>query len=364
MAKVVIVGGGYAGTGIAKALDADFEVTLIDKGERFVHSLGGLRAAVQPNTAENILIPYNNLLQHGAVTRGTVVDVTPDHVQLADNTSIAFDYLVLATGSQHRAPGRPPHDSTDENLDFYRTTADKIASAQSVLIVGGGAVGTELAGEILAEYPNKSVTLVHNERALLSDALKESLRQKLHQQLTELGAKVILNARVDLTPEQLNSDGVIEGGTFKTDKGEDVSADLTFLCLGARVNTSYLAKHFSDQLDERGFVKVNTHLQMEGYPNIFVAGDIPNVKELKLAANTDAHASVVSENIKALAAGQPLPKTYNGGPTVSVVTLGNKKGAGQLPPFGGLVVGAWATRIIKGGDLFTKRYRKELGQGG
>ena len=46
--KVVIIGGGYGGTAVAKALDRDFDVTLIEKREKFFHNSGALRAAVDP----------------------------------------------------------------------------------------------------------------------------------------------------------------------------------------------------------------------------------------------------------------------------------------------------------------------------
>ncbi|MEM6529692.1 MAG: FAD-dependent oxidoreductase, partial [Chloroflexota bacterium] len=149
-----------------------------------------------------------------------------------------------------------------------------------------------------------------------------------------------------------------------TGSGTVLTADLVFLCLGGRVNSAYLRNNFSAQLDERGYVKVNSHLQMEGFPNIFVVGDLPNVQELKLTANTDSHARVATSNLKALANGESLTETYSGGPIMSAVPLGEKKGASQLPPFGGLVIGSWATSMLKGKDLFTTRYRKELGQKG
>ena len=48
--------------------------------------------------------------------------------------------------------------------------------------------------------------------------------------------------------------------------------------------------------DERGFVKVNAFLQIEGYPNIFACGDVASIREEKLAQNAENSASVVIHN--------------------------------------------------------------------
>ncbi len=46
---------------------------------------------------------------------------------------------------------------------------ERLKAAKSVLIVGGGAVGVEVAGEIASVLPDKQVTLVHSRDKLLVD---------------------------------------------------------------------------------------------------------------------------------------------------------------------------------------------------
>ena len=41
--------------------------------------------------------------------------------------------------------------------------------ASSVLVVGGGSLGVEIAGEVLTDFPDKKVTLVHSRERLLPD---------------------------------------------------------------------------------------------------------------------------------------------------------------------------------------------------
>ena len=51
MKRVVIVGGGYAGTSLARSLDAAVEVVLVEPRDRFVHNVAAIRALVEPATA-------------------------------------------------------------------------------------------------------------------------------------------------------------------------------------------------------------------------------------------------------------------------------------------------------------------------
>ncbi|HEY1179135.1 MAG TPA: hypothetical protein VGF17_23520, partial [Phytomonospora sp.] len=61
-ATVVVIGGGYGGTALAKALDEHADVFLVDPKDAFVHSAGALRALVDPDWAPNMFFPYDTLL--------------------------------------------------------------------------------------------------------------------------------------------------------------------------------------------------------------------------------------------------------------------------------------------------------------
>ena len=80
---VVVIGGGYGGVNVAKALDADVDVVLVEPKDAFVHNLGALRALVDPTFLPKIFLPYDRLLSHGRVARDRTVDVTAHRVVLA-----------------------------------------------------------------------------------------------------------------------------------------------------------------------------------------------------------------------------------------------------------------------------------------
>src|SRR5207244_569892 len=157
---VAVIGGGYGGVSVAKALDADVEVVLVEPKNAFVHNIGALRALVEPSFLPKIFLPYDRLLAHGRVVRDRAVEVGAHRVVLASGEAIAADYVVLATGSRYPFPAKSnAHDATDA-IDNYRAAYSELTHANRVLLVGAGPVGIELAGEIVAKWPNKHVTLL------------------------------------------------------------------------------------------------------------------------------------------------------------------------------------------------------------
>jgi len=80
---VVVIGGGYGGVGVAKALDGEVEVVLVEPKDAFVHNIGALRALVEPSFLPKIFLPYDRLLERGRVVRDRAVEVSADRVVLA-----------------------------------------------------------------------------------------------------------------------------------------------------------------------------------------------------------------------------------------------------------------------------------------
>lgn len=60
--RIVIVGGVYLGTELAKSLENDADITLIEARSHFVHAPATIRAVVDPQILERALIPYDALL--------------------------------------------------------------------------------------------------------------------------------------------------------------------------------------------------------------------------------------------------------------------------------------------------------------
>lgn len=152
------------------------------------------------------------------------------------------------------------------------TESEKIKAAQSILIVGGGPTGVELAGEIAVDFPEKKVTLVHNGSRLL-EFLGPKASSKTLDWLKSKKVEVKLERTVNLNNI---SDG---GHMYVTSSGETIKADCHFLCTGKPLASSWLKETIlRDSLDEFGRLMVDVNMRLKGRKNIFAIGDITDVK--------------------------------------------------------------------------------------
>jgi len=70
-----------------------------------------------------------------------------------------------------------------------QTYFEELSAANSVLVIGGGAVGLEVAGEVATDFPEKQVTLVHSSQAVLEN-YPPRLGRIIIGKLKQLGVKV------------------------------------------------------------------------------------------------------------------------------------------------------------------------------
>ncbi|WP_433653065.1 NAD(P)/FAD-dependent oxidoreductase [Micromonospora zamorensis] len=361
---VAVVGGGYGGTAVAKALESQADVVLIDPRDAFVNVAGSLRALTRPDWAGNMFFPFDTVLTRGTVIRDRAVSVDPGGVTLASGQRVAADYLVLATGSSYAYPARLDADSMEGALDDLRQTNKELASAERVLILGAGPVGLELAGEIKDVWPDKQVTIVDPAEQLLP-AFSAEMRDDLHRQLDELGIRVRLGTRLaaPLTT------GANRAATFTatTTDGDEITADIWFRAFGLRVNSDYLADGRLTTPTPTGQVSVTETLNIRGpddvLGHVYAIGDLTDVAEDKMAAYALQHAEVVAQNVSAQLRGEQPTATYQPMPhPMILVPLGSRHGVGQMPtPDGPAVVAAATVSEYKGVDLFTGRFTDQFG---
>ncbi|MEU4704545.1 NAD(P)/FAD-dependent oxidoreductase [Nonomuraea dietziae] len=357
---VVIVGGGYGGSAVAKALDPEADVVLIDPRDAFVNSAGSLRALTQPDWAANMFYPYEQWLRRGTVVRDRAVSVDPGGVTLASGRRVEADYLVLATGSSYAYPAKPTSDSRDEVLDDLLRTHKELAGSERVLILGAGPVGLELAGEIKEVWPHKHVTILDPAERLLA-AFPAEMREDLHRQLDELGIQLRLGT--GLTAPPATEPGQAATFTVATTGGEEITADIWFRAHGVRVNSDYLADGGLTTRTPQGQVPVTESLNVHGYDHVYAIGDLTDVAETKMAGYAMQHAEVVAQNIIAQLRGEQPAATYRPLPhPMILLPLGPRGGVGQLPtPDGPAVVPAETVSAYKGADLFTGRFTEQFG---
>ncbi|KAG6630773.1 ferroptosis suppressor protein 1-like [Carya illinoinensis] len=345
--RVVVVGGGAGGSVVAHSLQSVADVVLIDQKEYFEIPWASLRSMVEPSFAERSVINHSDYLPNVQIITSAATNITDKEVTTAEGNTVAYDYLVIATGHSESLPR-----SKAERLNEYRADFEKIESANSVLIVGGGPTGVELAGEIAVDFPGKKVTLVHRGTRLLEFIGPKASRRALDW-LVAKKVEVILNQSVNL---DFSSDGI-----FQTSAGETITADCHFVCTGKPVGSSWIKETIlRDSLDIHGRLMVDKHLRVRGRNKIFAVGDITDVKELRQGYLAQSHAQVTAKNIKKLMMGgsESNMAAYKPGSAMALVSLGRKQGVAQFPI---VTISGCIPGLIKSGDLFVGKTRKLLG---
>lgn len=188
--RVVVVGGGYAGTLAANRLRRrpDLEITLVNPRPVFVERirLHQLVADTGAATAD-----YGSLLGDGiqlvvdAVER---IDALARRLELTSGTTLEYDYLIYAVGSTGAVPATPgaaefAHSVCDlESAQRLRYALADLPRNAAVTVVGGGLTGIETASE-LAEQ-GRPVTLVCG--GTLGASLSARGRRSVAKQLRRL----------------------------------------------------------------------------------------------------------------------------------------------------------------------------------
>ncbi|MBO2465275.1 FAD-dependent oxidoreductase [Actinomadura violacea] len=235
---VAVIGGGYGGAAVAKALQAEADVVLIDPRDAFVNAAASLRALTRPDWAANMFFPYETLLTEGGrLVRDRAASVDPGGVTLASGGRVEADHLVLATGSSYSYPAKPGSDSVDAALDDLRRTHKELRQAARVLILGAGPVGLELAGEIKEVFPDKHVTVADPAPELLP-GFEPEVVEDLHRQLGARGIELRLGTAFATPGTEPGRAGEF---TVAAADGEEITADIWFRAYGVRTNSGYLA---------------------------------------------------------------------------------------------------------------------------
>jgi len=357
--RVTIVGGGYAGSALARALDGVAEVQLIEPRERFIHNVAAIRAIVDPTLLDRIALPYDRMLRRGVVRRASAASVSECGVELTDGSSIESDIVVVATGSHYARPFKPHEPETLAFFNDSRSAHEAVKEASRIAIIGGGPVGVELAGEIVSRYPRTVVTLVTALPSLL-DGFSPRLSEALVKQMQARGIVLRLSTKIHNLTETLAP----FSGSLETN-GAPVEADLVFPVIGAKPVNDLLRALPGAQIDNTGRVKVDAWLRPAGASRIFALGDAAATGDPMTIVGLSRQVPWLAKTIKGLFQGKRLEDAPAYAPWktgVIIVPFGLTGGASVLPlTRKGVVLGQRTTAALKGKHLFIPRYRKEFG---
>jgi apoptosis-inducing factor 2 len=355
---VVVIGGGYGGVNVAKALDEVADVTLVEPKDAFFHNVGALRGLVDPTFLPTLFIPYSGLLANGRIAHDRATEIDGSRVVLGSGEVLTPDFVVLASGSTYPFPAKAGADRADDSQDRVRSTYKALAEADHALLLGGGPVGVELAGEIRAAWPDKAVTIVDMANDILSDRFSNELRSELRRQLVEIGVELVLGSALR-EGEPPTAPGELASFSVTTLSGRAITADIWFRCFGVIPVSDYLAGPLASARTAEGFIEVDPHLRVLGVENAFALGDV-STADAKMAGFAGLQAAVVASNVTAMISGSGDLQTYESLGPVIAVTIGPDGGAGQLPGQEG-VAGPEVVAQAKGRTMMVDRYSDILG---
>lgn len=304
---VVIVGGGFGGLHAATALaKLPVKVTVIDRKNHHTFQPLLYQVALAVLSPADIAQPIRNILRRQENTdvlmdEVIAIDARARQVSLASGARVAFDYLVLATGSTHSyfghnewAPLAPGLKTVEDATEIRRRVllAFELAERQMVehgwhpplnfVVIGGGPTGVELAGaisDIAQQYmtkdfrhidPRKSRVLLLDGGPMVLAAYPEDLSAKAEKTLAHLGVEVHTGCHVT----SVGPGWVDTGGPHGIGR---VDAVVTVWAAG--VQASPLGKLLGAPLDKRGCVLVDEQLNPPGMPKVFVIGDLAHFEQ-------------------------------------------------------------------------------------
>ena len=300
--RVLILGGGFGGLWAAQALrKAPVEVVLIDRTNHHLFTPLLYQVATAGLSAPAIAGPLRHILarqRNATVLLGEVTAIEADQKQvvLDDGRRLAYDYLVVATGTTHSyfghadwAPFAPGLKTLDDALEIRRRVLLGFERAEweadpaqrdawlTFVVIGGGATGVELAGTfaeiarhtLRGEFrridPRKArVVLVEGTERVLP-TYPSDLSEKARLQLERLGVTVWTGRMVT----RVDADGVSLGE-------ERLPAKTVVWAAG--VAASPLGASLGAPLDRAGRVRVEPDLSIANHSEIFIVGDLAAVE--------------------------------------------------------------------------------------
>ena len=362
MPQIVILGAGVGGLFAAKRLaGVAANVTVVDRHNYHLFQPLLYQVATAGLPPSDIAWPIRSILsrqKNTSVLLDEVMDINVGRREvILQNESIAFDYLVVATGSTHSYFGHedwqtiaPGLKSIDDATHIRRRIltaferaemTDNDAERERLLrfvIVGGGPTGVELAGTIaeLAHHTlaadfrridprSTTVTLVEAGPRLLP-YLHESLSDYARQSLEKLGIEIRLGTPVS----HCDRDGV-------TIDGDKIAAATVIWAAG--VTASPVGQWLDEETDNVGRVVARPDLSIERDPNIFVIGDAARVKDLQgvlvpgIAPAAKQQGRYVADLIANRISGKPATQPFQYRHAGHLATIGRKSAVIEFPRY-------------------------------
>lgn len=277
MKQLLLLGGGHAHVQVLSSLAQEplpgVAVTLVSPFPRQMYSgmVPGLVAGHY--RADDCAIPLEPLVQRAQArfieSAAVKLDAAARRVALADGQELGYDVLSVDTGpvmDRDAIPGAREHGLFVRPIEhFVRMWDALLALAEqrglSVVVIGGGAAGVELAMAIQFRLRDRSrVSLVTGGPPPL-EGYPLRVRQRAREALRRLDVTVLedISTRITSTHVHLG-------------RGTRLRCDAPVLAIGASAPPWLAGSGLA--LDERGFIATGMTMQSTSHSAVFAAGDV------------------------------------------------------------------------------------------
>ncbi len=281
--RIVIVGGVAGGASAAarlRRLDEHASITLIERGADVSFANCGLpyhiggeiedrgKLSVQTPASLRAQLAIDVQARTEAISIDRETKTLRIHKLDTDvEEDLGYDKLILSPGA---TPLKPPLEGIDlpgiytlrnlQDMDRIKAAAE---SAQSVLVIGAGFIGLEMAEQLI--HLHKDVTLIELVEQVLPQMDAEMVRA-VEQELMDNGVRLLLGDGISGFSQ---GDGTVLSAQLNS--GKTITADMVILSIGVRPENQ-LAKDAGLELGARGHIRTNAHMQTSD-PNVYAVGD-------------------------------------------------------------------------------------------
>jgi len=294
---VVVIGGGFAGlTAVRELKRAPVRVTIVDRRNYHLFQPMLYQVATAGLNPADITAPIRSVVRrqrNAEVVLGEVaaIDVDARHIELADGTRLAYDYLLVCTGARHSYFGHdewevlaPGLKGLEDALEIRRRVLRAFERAErepdpvkrqallTFVIVGGGPTGVEMAGAVgeIRSYalrrdfrhidPREATVMLLEGTQRVLPSYPPPLSEEAKRELRRLG--VVVRTETFVTNVR---PGVVEAA------GWTIPTHTVIWAAGNMA--SPLLKALHTPLDRQGRAIVGRDCTIPGHPEVFVLGD-------------------------------------------------------------------------------------------
>ncbi len=278
MEHIVIIGNGIAGVTAARHIrkKSDKQITIVSAETKYFFSRTALMYVYMGHMKFEHTQPYENwfwdknniALKEGLVTK---VHTEKSNIEFATGEILAYDKLIIATGSKPNKFGWPGQDLEGvigmyhkQDLEKLEQLAPDNKACNRAVIVGGGLIGIELA-EMLRSR-KIPVTFLVRESSFWNGVLPAQESEMINKHIKEHHIDLRLNT--NLKEIKADKNGRVTSIVIE-ETGEEIACNVVGLTAGVTPNIDFL-KQSNIELG-RG-VKVNRFLETN-VPNIYAIGD-------------------------------------------------------------------------------------------